>query len=417
MNEDRDNIAWPERLGEIRAAAYLVLREAVVSFFRNRNLENAATMAYYGSLALMPLLLLVIFMLGLVMHSSEAVLEAVSRLMRQIFPSFSEAILGDLMRLSKDRTWGIVSLIVLLWSVTPFAGALRNALNAIFRAESRLNVVLAKLLDLAAVLALLLLFVVLAGSRMIFSGALRHMIDMLLPYFEMARSVLTFALTLLILGFFYRVFSSVRLRWSHLLAGALTTTLLMWIIRPLFGWVLRFNPDYGYVFGSLKAIFLLIIWVYYTFAVVLFGAEVIAAVRRRNSLLLGRLLLGASPLKRSALRLMARFVRTLSQGEILFEEGSSGREMFYVLSGQIAIVKKGRTIKVLKPGEYFGEMSMLLNAPRTASAVIRAPETQVVAISEEYFDSIMHDNPEIVRRILVEMARRLSATNEQLSVG
>ena len=52
------------------------------------------------------------------------------------------------------------------------------------------------------------------------------------------------------------------------------------MVRPLFGLFLQYNPGYGYAFGSLKTIFLLLVWIYYAFVIILFGAVVIAVIRR-----------------------------------------------------------------------------------------------------------------------------------------
>ncbi len=395
--------------------ALLVAKESVRAFFLNHNLEKAATLAYYGSLALMPLLLLVIYLLGLFMKSSDAVLEQVTRLMSHFFPSFSDVILQDLMRLAAGQTWGLISLVVLIWSITPFAGAIRSSLSMVFHAERRRNVVLEKLLDLLAVLAVLLLFVFLAGGRVFFSGRTWAGVAQQVPFLEGLRELASPMLTILVLAFFYRVFAGIRLRGGWLLAGAVSSAALLGLIRPLFGLMLRFNPDYGYVFGSLKAIFMLIIWVYYTFAVILFGAEVIAAVRRRNALVLGRLFDGAPGRKGVLSRpLLSRFSRVFAEGEWLFEEGSGGHEMYYVASGAVSILKNGRVVKTMGPGEYLGEMSMLLQAPRTAGAMVSAPDTELIVIEEAHFDTILRENPGIVRSILKEMAERLRQTTGQI---
>ena len=214
------------------------------------------------------------------------------------------------------------------------------------------------------------------------------------------------------LSFLFLVFSPVRLRMAHVLAGAVTSALLMAVIRPVFGLFLQFNPDYGYAFGSLKAVFLVIIWAYYTFAVILFGAEVIANVRRREALLLKGLFSESGGV--ASKPLLDRFIRACGESETLFREGERGQEMYYVLSGGVSLTRKGTRLVTLTKGGYFGEMSMLLDAPRTATAVVSEPGTSLVVISRDNFDMILRENPGIVQTILVEMASRLKTTNERL---
>ncbi len=65
-------------------------------------------------------------------------------------------------------------------------------------------------------------------------------------------------------------------------------------------------------------------------------------------------------------------------------------------------------------GDYFGEMAMLIQVPRTAAAVAAARDTRLVVISQSNFETIIRENPKIVLSILHEMAKRLRLLNEQL---
>ncbi len=404
---------WKRRVTEAGSVTWLILRESFRSFSENRNSETAATLAYYGFLSLMPLLLLVIFLLGFFMESSEAILGGMEKLMADMFPSFNQAILQDLVSISRGRVWGLVSVVLLVWSVTPFAAAIRGAIFRIFRAEKQINYFLAKLLDLSAVLALLMLFVFMAAGKILYAAGASAAGVSLAE--KLLRSAGALALTVAVIAFFYFVFSPVRLRLGALLAGSVTAAVLLGVIRPLFGLLLQYNPDYGYSFGSLKFIFLLIIWVYYTFAVILYGAEIGGAVRRKDALLLRRLFLEPGGSGRGTPQvLLDRFVRRYDRDELLFREGEGGSEMFYVLSGAVTLTKGGKVLKVMKEGDFFGEMSMLIEAARTATATASEPDTTLVAVAQENFETILRENPEIVRRILKEMALRLKSTNEQL---
>lgn len=390
----------------------LVVRESVRSFGANRGLQAAAALACYGFLALMPLLLLLMSILGQFMRSSDAVLDAMRVLTRDLFPSFNETILNDLMALSRDKVWGVISIVALAWSVTPFSGAVREAIRQAFKSERKMHVTLAKVLDLSAVLGLLGLLVFLVLVRVYFVAAgdvpiLGRMFQWALPP----------VMTALVISAFYAVFAPVRLRSLELLAGALTAAVLLSIIRPLFAAVLAHHPSYGYAFGSLKTLFLLIVWVHYTFAVLLFGAEVMANARRRESLLLRGLFVATGrTAKPPASALMERFVLRLAPGEVLFRQGEDGHDMFAVRSGAIRLTVDGREVRTMRAGEYLGEMSMLLNTPRTATATAEG-ETDLVTISSANFEILLRENPRVVTTLLKEMAERLKTTTDRLARG
>ncbi|OQA24004.1 MAG: DNA-binding transcriptional dual regulator Crp [Verrucomicrobia bacterium ADurb.Bin345] len=405
--------SFPGRVLRTATLAGVVVKESVRCFIVNRHAAAAATLAYYGFLALMPLMLLVVFVMSLVVRSSAQVLEGLQNLTSHLFPVFGQTMLQDVLAVSGGKIWGAVSFVILLWSVTPFAAAVRNAMFDVFRVETGMRFWKAKLFDVAAILALLALFLFLAASRILRSLFPAVAIPMAgMP--ELVRNGGVFLLSVCVLVFFYKAFAPVKMELWEAAAGAFGAAALLAVIRPLFGLVLRFNPDYGYAFGSLKTLFLVIVWVYYTFAVLLLGAGLVAAIRRRDALLLRGLFLGRGAGRSTTRRLLNRFVVEFGRGEKVFDEGSTGKDMFYVASGEVEILKGARRLAVLGEGEYFGEMSMLLGAPRTAAAKVMSDSAELVRISMDNFDTILREEPRIVRSMLTKMAERLEATNRMV---
>ena len=263
----------------------------------------------------------------------------------------------------------------------------------------------AKLLDVMAILVLLVLFVGLVLMKVLVPGQVLN---------QLGGPVVPFVLTVGALMFVYRALAPVRLTRMEGAVAAVVAALLFAALRPAFALLLRHNPDFGYAFGSLKAIFLLIVWVYYTFAVLLFGAEVAANTRRREALVVRRYLLGGG-VRPARSALLDRYVRRLDAGAWLFREGEAGHELFMVLQGSLRLSRGGQELTVARPGDYFGEMSMLLDAPRSAGAEALEADTQVMAVSAANFDLLLRENPALVRRMLKDMAERLSVANTRLT--
>ena len=177
MGTDFQEHPAPRRtLRDFASVSFLVARESLTSFASNGNFGGAATLAYYGFLSLMPLLLLVVFLLGAVMKSSDAVLSGMTALMSQLFPAFSDGVLNDVIALSQRKVWGVVSVVVLIWSLTPFAGAMRDIMVRVFKVQRKIGYFKAKLYDFAAVLGLLSVFLILAGGKVFqaMAGGRRH---------------------------------------------------------------------------------------------------------------------------------------------------------------------------------------------------------------------------------------------------
>ena len=118
-------------------------------------------------------------------------------------------------------------------------------------------------------------------------------------------------------------------------------------------------------------------------------------------------------------QLFARFGKTCEVGEVLFREGEPGQHMFVLQSGAIRITKVGRggekTLAVLGPGEFFGEMSILNAKPRNATAVVEA-RARVLVIDARTFEQMVIGNAEIAVRLIKKLARRLDSANELIEV-
>lgn len=118
-------------------------------------------------------------------------------------------------------------------------------------------------------------------------------------------------------------------------------------------------------------------------------------------------------------QLFARFGRHAAAGEVLFREGEPGDQMFVLQSGQVRITKAGRdgekTLAVLGPGEFFGEMAILNAKPRNATAEVVAP-ARLLVIDARTFEQMVVSNAEIAVRLIKKLSRRLDAANALIDV-
>ena len=109
--------------------------------------------------------------------------------------------------------------------------------------------------------------------------------------------------------------------------------------------------------------------------------------------------------------------RVVKAGTTIFRENEPGDIMYIIFSGRVAISKQvmekvSKTLNILEAGEYFGEMSLLLKADRTATA--RAIEdTELIEISREKFRSVLQEHYEVGVNLLIQLAHRLEKANEE----
>ena len=72
------------------------------------------------------------------------------------------------------------------------------------------------------------------------------------------------------------------------------------------------------------------------------------------------------------------------KGDVIFREGDAGDCLYVIREGAVDITLGNRVLKLMQPGDIFGEMSLIDGEPRSANAVARA-ETTVIPITEEQF--------------------------------
>ena len=113
----------------------------------------------------------------------------------------------------------------------------------------------------------------------------------------------------------------------------------------------------------------------------------------------------------------ARFLVEFEAGESIFESGDAGDEMFIVHRGEVEILRPGSggadSVAVLGKGDFFGEMSLLEELPRLASARAKTAVT-LVRVDNSAFDKLLRGEPEIAIRIMRKLSRRLRESDERL---
>jgi membrane protein len=384
----------------------IVLHETLSSFQKNNDLSAASSLAFSATLALIPSLFLLTFVLGAVIGSSARALAKTQDMLSQVIPAYSQDILREVQFISSHMgAIGILNGLVLFWSVTPLIADLRISLGTIFRKKPTRPFLMEKLFDIAISIVFLMGLSAIAVAGIFFTLIERkNHLHLTWTYFE---RVGPFLFVTAVVFSLYIIFSK-RVRPFHLLIGSVSTSVLWFMMRPAFHLFLLYNPGYGFAFGSFKSLFVVIIWIYYSLLALLFGAEIAASMGRDETVYLKKLMEGKRNVPSGVI---GKYVVTYGQGRTIFTEGDPGNEMFSVLKGKIAIMKGDKEIAIITAGRCFGGMSFLLSSSRVARAVA-LEDVELVTINNENINKLMNEFPEFVVEILREMAERLRETNK-----
>ena len=97
----------------------------------------------------------------------------------------------------------------------------------------------------------------------------------------------------------------------------------------------------------------------------------------------------------------------LPAGRALIREGERGREFFVLLEGQAEVTQDGKPIRTMKDGDFFGEIALVADAPRTATVTARTP-VRVLVVTDRAFRSLLDHVPSIQLKVLKALAERLA---------
>lgn len=107
----------------------------------------------------------------------------------------------------------------------------------------------------------------------------------------------------------------------------------------------------------------------------------------------------------------SRDKRTLEVGEVLFVEGQPGEHMFAVIDGELELTRHGAPVETIGPGGLVGELALIDDAPRSASARATTPTT-VAVVDKAHFTFLVQEHPTFALMVMGVMAERLRRQTE-----
>lgn len=249
----------------------------------------AAQMTYHFVLAMFPMLIFLLTLLGQFVKVST---KQINSKISQYVPDETTAstvtkIIGDI---SKHSSGGILSigLILAIWSASNGMSAIINSFNVAYDVEDSRNGIILKLLSVLYTLVLGIVFVfaivlITLGpviSKFLFGPlGLDKQIEWL---FNVVSVVLPLIIIIILFTVLYSIAPNVKTKLRSVLPGALFTS-FVWIIGSfLFGWYISNFGNYSKTYGSLAGIIILFLWLYITSFIIIIGAEINAIIHQRK---------------------------------------------------------------------------------------------------------------------------------------
>ncbi|MBI5643052.1 MAG: YihY/virulence factor BrkB family protein [Deltaproteobacteria bacterium] len=267
-----------------------ILLDSIKIFNRANSFTSAAAISFYAFFSLIPLMILVTASLGFIMGAKAGLLDRVIGMVKESVPYISDRIIGDVKGLSTEwKKMGWLGAISLIWSAEFVLEATAGALTSIFGTVERFGFVRRKLVNLfmllLGILAALASIFMTAAALIIKNLRLKILRIDILDYFVQTflfEFLFPFLVVAVVIAIIFKVFSGSGLDFKYAFAGSLIFATLWEAAKHVFAWYVSNFPSYNKVYGSLGALMLLLLWMFYSANILLFSASVAKAAYGRS---------------------------------------------------------------------------------------------------------------------------------------
>jgi membrane protein len=276
---------WKERLAGIPGVGLLL--RAIEKSNADHAKDMAASIAYFSFFSLFPLLAGVIAGASLFLERAE-IQARLDRFLSGEFPGSADFIRSNIDTLIELRgAAGIVSVVGLLWSGSKMFGALTRGLNLALALPKARPFYLSRLRHFAMTIVVSLLLLSAVVASMVFDVLIQ--VDPAglglnaTAVSAVGGHLANFVFVFVVISVLYRLVPYERLHWREVIPGALIAAFLFQIGKAIFILYVENVGNLRAVYGSLSSVIVLLLWLYFSGRVLLFGVEVIAARRGENS--------------------------------------------------------------------------------------------------------------------------------------
>jgi len=262
----------------------VILKNTFTIFMDVRGLKFSASLAYYTIFSLAPLLVLTISLAALFFGQEAAegkVFEEINGLVGNSAAAQIETMLQNI-RVKEDNTLAfIIGIGTLLIGATTVFSDMQHSINRIWEIKPKpkrgwVKLITDRLLSSSLVLSLgflLIVSLIVNGLLMVFMDYVTRLLSDLVVYLSVALdAVINFIVISALFGVIFKFLPDVRIKWKDVRAGAFFTALLFMLGRFLIGFYIQ-TTGQGSTYGAAGSIIILLLWVYYTAAILYIGAS------------------------------------------------------------------------------------------------------------------------------------------------
>lgn len=255
----------------------------IVKVKRDDIFALASQLAYYLVLSFFPFLMFLFTLIGFINLDSTTVLEALQTILPITVFELVETIILEIVDSQNTGLLG-VSVLLAVWTASSGFRAVIKGVNKAYNLHENRNYIRRAIMSFLSIIALAIT-ILLSLSLLVFGDVIsKHLISNL-PFTEVLNivwNILRYGVIILILilifASIYRYTPAEKVKWKYVLPGAVFTTIGWLIISVVFSFYINNYSNYSRFYGSLAAVFILMIWLFLTSIIFMLGVEINAVL-------------------------------------------------------------------------------------------------------------------------------------------
>ncbi|MFH0800217.1 MAG: YihY/virulence factor BrkB family protein [Pseudomonadota bacterium] len=254
------------------------------SFFRDDCLNLAANISFCALLAIIPIGMMMVSITGYFLGGSDEAFRKIVAIATNILPVGREVFIANLQSILEQRSsLGIVGVVFLVFIATILVSSIERSLDIIFNSVKRRNFFHSRLLGIALIFWVTLLFSLPTMAQILQGLFARYGFGF--PLFDLMTGKAFFAL----IAFMAYLMTVVvvpnqKIYIRYAMVGGVVFAIGLGVAKFIFRWYMIFAIQrYNLIYGSLAAVVLLVVWIYYLSVVMLLSAELVARLQERMS--------------------------------------------------------------------------------------------------------------------------------------
>lgn len=263
-----------------------IVSDTVRHFIDDNCMHWAAALSFYTILSLVPILLLTVSIAGLVLGTEETLLDQLTAMVRDSFPYISDSVISHLHGLIKrQKVFSWFAIIVIIWWAEFLLKAIHDAMIPIFGITHKrgllLNMVLSWgvfFIGTAVVVFSIAITMVVEFLHKIHLSVLGIDVMDLIAWSLTFKYFLPLAVMVFATSVALKVLAGSMIKLRDAIAGGIFFAVFWEIAKHAFTWYVAHFAGYNMIYGSLGALMIVLIWIFYSFNIFLFSAEIASVV-------------------------------------------------------------------------------------------------------------------------------------------